>query len=89
MACRISLRGCGSVRDGAVKALAELPRLEYLDVSKCKHISDAAADALHGMTSLKEVFIGCTGITPAGLERLQAATGLQQASLCCGHLKAL
>lgn len=89
MACRISLRGCGSIRDGAVRALAALPRLEYLDVSKCKHISDAATDALQGMTRLREVFLGCTGITPAGLERLQAATGLQHASLCCGHLKAV
>ena len=87
VACRLNLRGCGSIRDGAVKALAALPRLEYLDLSKCKHVSDAAADTLHGLTSLKEVFLGCTAITPGGLERLQAATGLQQASLCCGHLK--
>ena len=85
--CRLNLRGCGSIRDGAVKALAAMPRLEYLDLSKCKHVSDAAADMLHGLTSLKEVFLGCTAITPEGLERLQAATGLQQASLCCGHLK--
>ena len=89
MVCRVSLRGCGSIRDGSVRALAALPRLEYLDVSKCKHISDAAADALHGMTSLREVFLGCTSITSAGLESLQAATGLLQASLCCGHLKAV
>ena len=89
MLCRVSLRGCGSIRDGAVKALAALPKLEYLDVSKCKHISDASADALHGMNSLREVFLGCTAITSAGLERLQAVTGLQQASLCCGHLKAV
>ena len=88
MACRLNLRGCGSIRDEAVKALATMPFLEYLDLSKCKHVSDAGADALHGLSSLKEIFLGCTAVTPAGLERLQAARGLRQASLCCAHLRA-
>lgn len=88
MACRLILRGCGSIRDEAVKALAALPSLQYLDLSQCKHVSDAAADALHGLSSLREIFLGSTAVSAGGLERLQAARGLQQASLCCAHLKA-
>ena len=88
LACRLNLRGCGSIRDAAVIALAGMPLLAYLDLSKCKHVSDAGAEALHDLSSLKEIFLGGTAVTLSGMEKLQTARGLQQASLCCAHLKA-
>ncbi len=55
----------------SLAALKVAKKLEYLDVSENRNLSDAGLVHLTKLKNLKQLAIGNTGITPAGIESLK------------------
>lgn len=85
----INLSGCERITDRALKALAEMPRLRVLDISKCSELAKkphlhkqgakvtTAVDHICAMVSLQKLTISRSEVfDDAALKRLQAIKGL-------------
>ena len=67
----LNLAGC-EIDDRGVAELTALKNLRTLDLSDNRDITDAAVDALRGMTALQQLSVVGTSMTVAAAERLRA-----------------
>ncbi len=72
----------------AIRALAGLKSLTYLNLSYCAGVTDAGLSHLVAFPWLRQLFLrSCSGITDAGLLHLRSLTSLQLIELSdCSHL---
>jgi hypothetical protein len=66
--------------DAGLKHLEGLSRLEYLNLEWHRGITDAGLEHLRGLTSLRELNLAATGVTEAGVRKLQES--LPKARIC-------
>ena len=59
------------ITDAGLAHLADLKQLETLDLRRNARVTDAGLVHLEGLTNLKQLYLIRTGVTPAGVARLQ------------------
>lgn len=72
---RLDVRGCKGVDDAFVSAVAHLPKLEELVLSRTS-AGDGCIDALLAAPALRRVWLWKSAATPQGLARMAAKPGL-------------
>lgn len=85
---RFSINSAATAADvEAVRRLAELTSLRYLNLSYCEGVTDGVLASLPAFTGVRQLFLrGCRKITDTGLNHLHALTNLQTLELtdCTG-----
>ncbi|QJW93276.1 protein kinase domain-containing protein [Frigoriglobus tundricola] len=88
---RFSINSAATADDvDAIRALAGLTSLRYLNLSYCAGVTDAALAHLKAFPGLRQLFLrGCPGVTDAGLVHLHELTALATLELIdCTRLTA-
>ncbi len=82
-AYRFSINSTATEADvDAIRALADLSTLHYLNLSYCAGVTDAGLAHLEGFTGLRQLFLrGCANITDAGLRHLRGLDTLRTLDL--------
>ena len=74
-----------SVSNAGLSVLAQMPELEYLDLSQCTRIDSDGLPALQSLTKLKELRLWMH-VSDAGLARLAGLTTLERLNLDKTHV---
>ena len=69
---KLRLSGCRRLQTSALAALAKFPHLESLALNNCR-LDDSAVESLKKLTSLRELFVDSTLISPAAYQALQSS----------------